>query len=92
MRRYLLIAAAIVIAYLVYQAIIWYARRRATEAGETPVSSWAPLASVGVGVLVLIAGLFFLESGAGSPADSYRPAQLIDGQIQPGNFSEQADK
>ena len=92
MRRYLLIAAAIVIAYLVYQAILWYVRRRSTEEGAARGASWAPLASIAVGVLVLILGLIFLESGAGTPADSYRPAQLIDGQIQPGNFSDQADK
>ena len=75
MKRYLLIAAAFVLAYLVYQAVLWYARRRPEGEDAVRAKTMAP-----------IIGLFLLEKGAGTPDGNYKPAQLIDGKIQPGNF------
>lgn len=88
MKRYLLIAAVIILAYLVYQWVLWYAKRRPEPDAADKVASMAPLASAIAGFLALVVGLFLLEVGAGSPKGDYRPAQLIDGKIQPGDFDE----
>ncbi len=86
MKRYLLIAAAVVLAYLVYQAVLWYARRRPSDEEASRAKSMAPIIGALAGLLALMAGLFMLETGAGTPDGQYKPAQLIDGKIQPGNF------
>ena len=88
MKRYLLIGAVILLAYLVYQAVLWYARRRPEPEAADKAASMAPLASAIAGFLALLVGLFMLEVGAGSPSGDYKPAQLIDGKIQPGDFDE----
>ena len=88
MRRYLLIGAAIILAYLVYQGVLWYARRRPEPEAADRAASFAPLAAAIAGLFTLVIGLFLLEIGAGSPTGDYRPAVLIDGQIQPGNFED----
>ena len=86
MKRYLLIAAVVVLAYLVYQGVLWYARRRPEAEDAERTASMAPLAAALAGLLALVIGLFMLEMGAGTPEGDYKPAQLIDGKIQPGNF------
>ena len=88
MKRYLLIAAAFVLAYLVYQAVLWYARRRPEGEDDARAKTMAPIIGALAGLIALIIGLFLLEMGAGTPDGNYKPAQLIDGKIQPGNFDD----
>lgn len=88
MKRYLLIGAALVLAYLVYRAVLWYAQRKSEPEDVDRAASYAPLAAAIAGLLSLMIGLFLLETSAGTPKDDYKPAQLIDGKIQAGNFDE----
>lgn len=86
MRRYLLIVAAVAIAYLIYQGLLWYARRQPEPDAANRTTSLAPVVAAVVGLLALLGGLIYMETGSGSPSDTYQPAQIIDGKIQPGVF------
>ena len=39
-------------------------------------------------IAVMAAGGVLLETGSGSPDMAYQPAQIIDGEIRPGQFNE----
>ena len=92
MRRYLIIAIAIMAAILVMSLIKAVQTRRAKARGETPPES----DGIGVhhiigacaGLAVFFIGAILLESGAADPTKSYQPATLQDGKITSGGFDD----
>ena len=90
MRRYIILATAVLAAILVMSIIKAWQARRAKARGEE-VKSGAGIglehiAGALVGLAVFLAGVVFLESGASKPGSKYQPAQLKDGQISSGDF------
>ena len=92
MRRYIILATAVLAAILVMSLIKAWQARRAKARGEELKSG----AGIGfehvigalVGLSVFFAGVVFLESDASRPGTKYQPAQLKDGQISSGDFTE----
>ena len=92
MRRYLIIAIAILAAILVMSLIKAVQARRAKARGETLPDS----AGIGMhhiigacaGLAVFFLGAILLERGAADPTKSYQPATLKDGKITSGGFDE----
>ena len=92
MRRYLILATAVLAAILVMSLIKAWQARRAKARGEEVESG----AGIGlehiigalVGLAVFFAGVLLLESDASKPGTKYQPAQLKDGQILSGDFTE----
>ena len=91
MRRYIIIAIAILAAILVMSLIKAWQARRAGARGEEVKSGadigFEHIIGALVGLAVFFAGVVFLESGASKPGAKYQPAQLRDGRISPGNFT-----
>ena len=92
MRRYIILATAVLAAILVMSLIKAWQARRAKARGEE-VKSGAGIglehiAGALVGLAVFFAGVVLLESGASKPGSKYQPAQLKDGQISSGDFTE----
>jgi len=90
MRRYIILATAVLAAILVMSLIKAWQARRAKARGEE-VKSGAGIglehiAGALVGLAVFFAGVVLLESGASKPGSKYQPAQLEDGQISSGDF------
>jgi len=94
MRRYLIIATAILAAILVMSLVKAWQNRRAHLRGEEPDIQLIGLPAV-VGALAGLAGFFvgavLLERGAAGPPEKYQPAQIKDGKIVPGGFDDSAD-
>ena len=91
MRRYIILATAVLAAILVMSLIKAWQARRAKARGEE-VKSGAGIglehiAGALVGLVVFFASVVFLESGASKPGTKYQPAQLKDGQISSGDFT-----
>mgnify|MGYP006245911913 FL=1 len=90
MRRYLIIAIAILAAILVMSLVKWWQARRARARGEAVKPSAGIEISHVIGALVGLAvffvGAVFLESGASKPGTTYQPAQIKDGKISAGGF------
>ena len=95
MRRYLIIAIAIMAAILVMSLVKVVQARRAKARGEIPHKTAGIDMSHVIGGLVGLAVFFFgvamLETGASSPGSSYEPAVIKDGKIQSGQFTEGKD-
>jgi hypothetical protein len=95
MRRYLIIAIAILAAILVMSLVKWWQARRAKARGETVEPSAGIEVShvIGafVGLAVFFAGVVILETGASKPGTTYKPAQIKDGRISAGEFNGSAD-
>ena len=91
MRRYLIIAIAILAAILVMSLVKWWQARRARARGEAVKPSAGIEISHVIGALVGLAvffvGAVFLESGASKPGTTYQPAQIKDGKISAGGFN-----
>ena len=91
MRRYLIIAIAILAAILVMSLVKWWQARRARARGETVMPSAGIEIShvIGalVGLAVFFAGAVLLETGASKPGTTYQPAQIKDGKISGGGFN-----
>ena len=91
MRRYLIIAIAILAAILVMSLVKWWQARRARARGETVTPSAGIEIShvIGalVGLAVFFAGAVLLETGASKPGTTYQPAQINDGKISAGGFN-----
>jgi hypothetical protein len=91
MRRYLIIAIAILAAILVMSLVKWWQARRARARGETVTPSAGIEIShvIGalVGLAVFFAGAVLLETGASKPGTTYQPAQIKDGKISAGGFN-----
>ena len=95
MRRYLIIAIAIMAAILVMSLIKMIQARRTRARGEIPHKTSGIDISHVIGALVGLAvfflGAVLLESGAAGPGSDYRPATLKDGKITSGDFSRDGD-
>lgn len=95
MRRYLIIAIAIMAAILVMSLVKVIQARRARARGEIPHRTAGIDMSHVIGGLVGLAVFFFgammLETGASGPGSTYKPAELKDGRISSGRFTEGSD-
>lgn len=95
MRRYLIIAIAILAAILVMSLVKAWQARRAKARGETVKPSAGIELSHVIGAIaglaVFLAGALFLETGASKPGMKYQPAQIRDGEISSGGFNGGAD-
>ena len=85
MQRYLIIAIAILVGLLVLVLLSKMAGRHMR--GEA-VMPFRHLIAGAVMIAVMVAGGIWLETGSGSPDMAYQPAQIIDGEIRPGQFNE----
>lgn len=92
MRRYLIIAIAVLAAILVMSLVKIIQARRAKARGEIPHKTAGIDLSHVIGGLVGLAVFFFgavlLETGASNPGSTYKPAELKDGKISSGRFTE----
>lgn len=92
MRRYLIIAIAILAAILVMSLIkAWQARQARLRGEELPPSAgigFPHIIGALVGLVVFFAGAVLLESGAADPDGKYQPATLKDGKITSGGFDD----
>ena len=95
MRRYLIIAIAILAAILVMSLVKWWQARRARARGETVTPGAGIEISHVIGALVGLAvffvGAVLLENGASKPGTTYQPAQIKDGKIFAGGFNGSTD-
>ena len=91
MRRYIIIAIAVMAAILVMSLVKAIQARRAKARGEIPHKTsgidMSHVIGALVGLAVFFVGAVLLESGASDPWSAYEPATLKDGQISSGNFS-----
>ena len=91
MRRYIIIAIAIMAAILVMSLVKMIQARRAKARGEIPHKTAgidiSHIIGTLVGLVVFFVGAVLLESGASAPWTAYEPATLKDGKISSGNFS-----
>ena len=85
MQRYLIIAIAILAGLLAFLLLSKMADRHIR--GEA-VMPFRYLIAGAVMIAVMVAGGIWLETGSGSPNMAYQPAQIIDGDIRPGQFNE----
>jgi hypothetical protein len=90
MRRLLTILIPLLLPTLLYFGYIWLGRRRA---GPTPSAApsardvpWLWLGIAGLLLLAVTLAASALYGGA-VPGSRYQPPRLIDGQVQPGEFS-----
>ena len=94
MRRYLIIATAILAAILVMSLVKAWQNRRARLRGEEPDTQLIGMpAVVGTlaGLVVFFVGAVLLERGAAGPPEKYQPAQIKNGKIVPGGFDDSSD-
>ena len=95
MRRYIIIAIAIMAAILVMSLVKWWQARRAKARGETVTPGAGIEISHVIGALVGLAVFFvgagLLETGASKPGTTYQPAQIKDGKISAGGFNGSTD-
>lgn len=91
MRRYIILATAILAAILVMSLIkAWQARRAKARGEELEASGGIGMEHIVgalVGLAVFFTGVVFLESNASKPGTKYQPAQIKDGQISSGDFT-----
>ena len=90
MRRYIIIATAILAAILVMSLVKGWQKRHALARGEdvdTQLIGLPALVGALAGLLVFFTGAVLLELGAGDPAGRYQPAQMKDGKVVPGGFN-----
>ena len=91
MRRYIIIAIAIMAAILVMSLVKMIQARRAKARGEIPHKTAgidiSHIIGALVGLAVFFVGAVLLESGASAPWTAYEPATLTGGKISSGNFS-----
>ena len=92
MRRYLIIAIAIMAAILVMSLVKAIQARRAKARGEIPHKTagidMSHVIGALVGLAVFFLGAVMLETGASNPGATYEPAELKDGKISSGRFTE----
>lgn len=77
------IVLPLVLPTLLYLAYVGYARRRG---GEAPPMPWVWLGIAG-GVLLAATFAALVLFGGAPPSDVYQPPKLINGTVQPGEFS-----
>lgn len=82
MRRYLIIAIAILLGLITLVIIDKMAGKDEKEGGIR----LAHIAGAFVALITLGVGLYLLETSAAPPSGQYVPAKIIDGQIQKPEF------
>jgi hypothetical protein len=85
LRKYLIIAVAILAGLLVLALLTRMAGRHIRGEAITP---YRYVIAGAVSIAVLLAGGLLLETGSGAPEMSYQPAYIEGGQIKPGKFKE----
>ena len=91
MRRYIIIAIAILAAILVMSLVKLWQDRRARARGEkidTQLIGLPAVVGALAGIAVFFIGVVMLEHGSAEPAGQYQPAQIKDGKVVPGGFSD----
>ena len=91
MRRLLTILLPLLLPTLLYFGYLWFARSRgATGSGGTQSVRDIPWFWLGIAGLLLLAVTLVASTliGGAAPGSHYQPPQLIDGQVQPGGFSD----
>ncbi|MDG1030500.1 MAG: hypothetical protein P8P76_06690 [Alphaproteobacteria bacterium] len=83
MRKYLIIALAILVGYLVLLGLSWLGGK--TARGEI-VLRYRYIVAAFVAVIVMVCGLSMLEIGAGETDMRYQPPQNQNGVIVLGQF------
>ena len=89
MRRYIIIAIAILAAILVMSLVKLWQDRRARARGEkidTQLIGLPAVVGALAGIAVFFIGVVMLEHGSAEPAGQYQPAQIKDGKVVPGGF------
>jgi hypothetical protein len=90
MRRLLTILIPLLLPTLLYFGYIWFDRQRgATSPGGAQSARDIPWLWLGAAGLLLLAVTLVASAlfGGAAPGSHYQPPQLIDGQVQPGGFS-----
>ena len=85
MRRYIIIAIAILVMSLVK---LWQDRRARGEEADTQLIGLPAVVGGLAGLAVFFIGVVTLEHGSAAPAGQYQPAQIKDGKVVPGGFSD----
>ena len=92
MRQYLIMLSALFVAIIVMTLIKSWQRRQALVRGENPEVvtgiTVAHLIGALAGLFVFFLSVYLLEGTSSSPAQTYRPAVITDGQISSGGFEE----
>ena len=91
MRRYIIIAIAVLAAILVMSLVKLWQDRRARARGEevdTQLIGLPAVVGALAGLAVFFIGVVMLERGSAAPAGQYQPAQIKDGRVVPGEFSD----
>ncbi len=91
MRRYIIIAIAVLAAILVMSLVKLWQDRRARARGEevdTQLIGLPAVVGALAGLAVFFIGVVMLERGSAAPADQYQPAQIKNGRVVPGEFSD----
>lgn len=91
MRRYMIIAIAILAAILVMSLVKLLQDRRARAHGEeidTHLIGLPAVVGALAGLAVFFLGVVMLEHGSAAPAGHYQPAQIKEGKVLPGGFSD----
>ena len=83
MRKYLIIALAVLVGYLILLGLNWLGGK--TARGEI-VLRYRHIIAAFVAVIVMVCGLLMLEIGAGETDTRYQPTQNQNGVIVPGQF------
>lgn len=83
MRKYLIIALAILVGYVALLGLSWLGGK--TARGEI-VLRYRHIIAAFVAVIVMVCGLLLLEIGAGETDTRYQPPQNQNGVIVPGQF------
>ena len=91
MRRYIIIAIAILAAILVMSLVKLWQDRRARARGEeidTQLIGLPAVVGALAGLAVFFIGVVMLEHGSAAPSGQYQPAHINDGKVVPGGFSD----
>ena len=91
MRRYIIIAIAILAAILVMSLVKLWQDHRARARGEeieTQLIGLPTVVGALAGLAVFFLGVVMLEHGSAAPPGQYQPAQIKDGRVVPGEFSD----
>ncbi len=90
MRQFLTIVIPLLLPTLLYFGYLSLVRRRSAGGGATVASAdipWVWLAGAGV-LLLAVTLLAVALFGGADPGSHYEPPRMIDGQVQPGGFSD----
>ena len=72
--------------YVLYVMIRRSSERNNTVTRALDSAPLVPLFSIGFVLMVSVLAYFASQTGSGNPGQTYRPPQVVDGEIQPGRF------